>query len=222
MSSVSLIQTKALRLPALSGSRPPSQQAWRLFIQSAADEVAGHTRKMLAQSISPDQWYEAMSTSLVDMHAGAHAMGRASAGVRGPLSEMDLLVGRAMMDNESEYLQGFLLDIKDGRYGEIGAEDFRTGGVAQRCKLYVGKARGTAGEAFVQNSPEEALFEWIMTAQEHCTSCPIFAENGPYEKGTIPTTPGLGDTECLGNCKCYLRRSDGVGSFKPAAFEMNL
>lgn len=56
---------------------------------------------------------------------------------------------------------------------------------------------------------------WRLSPAEHCSSCIALAAEGPYlppgvededsDLQPLPTFPRTGDTECLGNCKCYLQ-----------------
>jgi hypothetical protein len=73
---------------------------------------------------------------------------------------------------------------------------------------------GTANELFVMASVLYS-FDWVMGgAEQHCERCPELARNSPYAWDMLPTVPKSNGTPCLYNCRCYLKRSDGVTGFR--------
>lgn len=79
-----------------------------------------------------------------------------------------------------------------------------------RNSLYVKRTRGAANEAFVGYSPEDLTFDWVLGSEEPCIDCPRLAAGGPYFATELSAYPGDGSTQCLGNCRCQLVRSDGI------------
>jgi len=72
----------------------------------------------------------------------------------------------------------------------------------------------------------EVRIIWHLSVAEHCFSCISLAAEGPYlapgvedaesDLPPLPTFPREGDTECLGNCKCYLEvETRGTGEEEP-------
>ena len=57
----------------------------------------------------------------------------------------------------------------------------------------------------VMGTPNVYAIYWVLNKNaEHCDSCVYLRDHGPYHRYNIPTTPGAGQTQCLGNCKCRL------------------
>jgi len=94
--------------------------------------------------------------------------------------------------------------------------------VKSRQDLYAQKLRGTANEAFVESGEDNEEYDWILGGTErHCEDCPRIAALSPFTKETLFAYPCSGDTECLGNCDCVLKRvSDGVKGFSAVDLEV--
>lgn len=195
-------------VPSLA--RVPTNAQYEKYLRGVLDEVDALHARLAAGSLDVEKWRRSFSKIIQDGHTGAHAFGRARGGVTGHVGELDRLVGREMLDTESEWLDEFAADLEDGeKYGEPGTEEFLAKRVRWRMRLYAGKMRGTANRAFVEAAADEDIFTWVLGATEkHCSDCPVFAGR-TYTKFTIPTYPGAGDTPCLGNCLCYLVRKRG-------------
>lgn len=116
-----------------------------------------------------------------------------------------------MMEKDRGYFDGFMDDLRNGRYGS--GEDFDKAAVRRRAMMYIQKARATANRAFVDASGDME-FDWVLGGTEdHCATCPIYAENSPYRASELPAMPADGTTECLTNCLCVLVRDDGLKGF---------
>lgn len=167
--------------------------------------------------ITVDEWSNRFYQLIAETHSLAADYG---AGLAGKDIDDDLLkvIGRGIADEETEFIDKFAADIRSGRYT---MEDgrIRLASLNNRTDLYVKKARGTANESFVTNSPKELLWDWEVGIDErHCLDCPEMAAAGPYTQDTLFSYPGDGSTECLGNCLCVLVRSDGVRGPEPFKF----
>jgi hypothetical protein len=187
------------------------------FIQFLADrgDEAGTLASRLSD-IGAEAWFESMRGWLLDSHTEAAILGRLRAG--GTSDENDLWRGRQAADSETEFLRGFYdaLDAQDPRYWDADAEEWRVDAVDQRARSYTGRMRGTANQAFLDESAADALFRWVLGATEnHCEDCPYFAGLEPMARDEWPTVPGANQTPCLYQCTCWLERDDGVTSFKP-------
>ena len=161
--------------------------------------------KFFAGEISAEEWLELYDAMLLEGHANAWWIGRGFAGDNSDFNDDDLFIGRGYRDADADYLLKFYNDVMIGVYSdEDGNPKKRM--MHSRSRLYIGKLRGTTNEAFVDGSSESALFYWRLGGnEEHCTECPSFVDifDG-VTKDTMFTTPGAGDTPCLGNCLCHL------------------
>jgi hypothetical protein len=118
-------------------------------------------------------------------------------------------------DSDRFFISRFLSDIRNetsNLYDDDGNLKIRK--TQNRMKLYVGRMRGTANQGFMDASGPDIEFWWVLVAENHCVDCPILAANSPYTKDANLGYPGDGTQQCLGNCKCYLRREDGVVGFR--------
>ena len=197
------------------GVQRPRQSDWAAFNRARLHDLEKLNDRLIAGQLNPQEWYEAFGELLLDGHAGAGALGRQRSGNMDPLGIDDFLRARRIVDGEeADFLLGFLdaLENQDPRYWDAEAQAFRASTVGNRSRLYVGKMRGTAGEAFVAASPEEAEFEWVLGAAEHCPDCPVLASMSPWTKTTLWTAPGSGDTQCIcitsPDARIFTRRGD--------------
>lgn len=170
--------------------------------------------KRLGDGVDPREWADQMAAVLLDGHRDGWVLGRYLAGDMTEPGVMDNLMARAALDEESVFLIRFQQAIEAGKYtNEDGTLDLDR--ITQRARTYRYKFRGTANVSFTEASQASDEFTWIMEAVEHCPDCPDLEAGSPYTKDTIYVWPGDGSTACLYNCKCHLRRADGVTGFKP-------
>lgn len=220
------LENLTLRLIEPSGSISTNAelQAWNAdhlgFRWKQAQKL---NEKLMAGAITLDDWYEAMDGLLLEGHANAWWIGRSFAGDDSEFGDLDMLYGRAFRDAETEYLLGFYDRIKDGQYQDAEG-NWMPKKLNANSRLYIGKMRGTSGQAFVDGSDDDTLFYWKTSAiEEHCLECPEYV--GIFDgvkKGELFTTPGAGDTPCLGNCLCYLEAVAGsVVTVSPMAVDLN-
>lgn len=156
-----------------------------------------------------DAFEESVIEHLQEAHTRGVVVGRHWAGdmVARELDD-ELFAGRAV-EKELVYFEGFMKDLRSGRYGDV-AEGLTTGADA-RLRMYGNKVGGTMNEVFVLASPDTDTFGWVMLADEHCDDCPRWASGGPYTKKDLPAHPRDGSSECRTNCRCVLvRQSDGM------------
>ena len=190
-------------------ARIPSKTAVRRVQASVIDDFGTATGRLVGGQLSQRQWVEAIHDSLIDGHGLSWSIGRQRAGDMAAFGIDDQLIGLQAADNEQPWLQAFADDVADGRYtlddGTLNAK-----AINNRLRLYAGKLRGTANEAFVEASDDGEEFEWVLGLCEHCDDCPDIASMSPYTKEANLGYPGDGGTACLGNCQCHLvRASDG-------------
>jgi hypothetical protein len=195
----------------------PTQADFNAMIRKRRREVRQATEDLASGKINIHQWADRFDASLLSGHSRAWHLGRRLAGDLRGFGTDDMLAGRAAKDKDSKFLNQFVQDIvdRDPRYVEQSGQ-IRANAVINRANLYIGRMRASAAESFVGACKDDELFDWILGATEqHCEDCPALAALSPFTKSTLSTYPGEGDTECLGNCKCYLRRrSDRLTTFK--------
>lgn len=194
--------------------RSADQAGFSQFMVDRGAEAATIAGKL--PQVGTEVWFESMRGWLLDSHTEAAMLGRVRAG--GTSDANDLWRGREAADSEAEFLRGFYdaLDARDPRYWDADAEEWRLDAVESRARSYTGRMRGTANQAFLDESPAEATFRWVLGASEsHCDDCPYFAGLEPMARDEWPTVPGANQTPCLYQCTCHLERDDGVTSFKP-------
>ncbi len=206
-------------LKAAVGTPPtvtrPSQADFARFLRGHSDEAEKLVRLLADGSITPTEFGDRLYAQLSRAHTYGWAMGRQRAGDLRAKDIVDELVGISKADMESDWIAGFVSQLESG-WALDGEGNFQAGKVLNRTKLYVGKVRGTAGEAFVEASSSESEFDWVLGgAEKHCGDCPQLAALSPWSKDTLFQHPGDGNTPCLANCKCHLKRDDGMTSFKP-------
>ncbi len=128
------------------------------------------------------------------------------AGKGGALEAWEEEFVRRQAQGQMKYLDNF------GNYIEVqkGIGNELTSRINQRASLYAERGSAIYEAGFVASLPDDVLLDWVLQPAEHCPTCPIYAANSPYTKGTLPGFPGEGFhiTICGTNCKCKLRISD--------------
>lgn len=179
---------------------------YRGFTELTTDFAAG--------KLTADEWGDAFHALLVDGHGDAWRLGSERGGRNTTnLQPLAQRYGQHYADLELEWFQNFINDMQDGRYLDDEG-NLKESAVNARARLYAGKLRGTANQAFLDSKGMDESYNWVMTGIEHCQDCPRLAALSPYTASELFTVPGAGDTECLGMCRCLLvRLSDGVKGF---------
>lgn len=178
-------------------------------------QLADLNQKLADGRLSLHDWQHEFYKVLQDGHYKAALLGTSRAGQKKIDSTALQLMAKAKADEEMHFLSGFAASIhlKDPRYVDENG-NIKPGSLESRTDLYVGKMRGTANEAFGEASKEDALWTWVLGPELHCPDCPHWASIVVKVLwSAVPTTPGAGDTACLGHCGCELVRDDGVTGF---------
>lgn len=183
------------------------------------------TSRLADKKLGLQQWADDFHQTILEAHANAHWIGRRVVGAgKDELTFADVLAGRNRADIDAEYLQGFIDDIASGRYTDPETGELLLNQIYNRQRLYLGKVRGTAGQATVDNLSKDTEVYWRLGgAEEHCEECPSLAAISPFFKDDLFTTPGAGDTPCLGNCKCHLHFEYGdkeLTTIQPVELEL--
>lgn len=195
-----------------------TQEDFASMLRSRRADVFRITSRLAVGLINEDDWADIFDAILFRGHTDAATMGRKLAGDPWPEGIIDQLRGRAAKDADAEFLASFINDLKTGRYVDDQGE-LRIGQVQNRTDLYLKKMRSTASKAFVETGDTDEEYTWILGANEHCIDCPRLAALSPFTIDTLFTHPGEGDTQCLSNCTCKLRRdSDGLHTFDRVDF----
>lgn len=191
-------------------STQTTDRAFHALQQRYGIRFAEKVEAFLNGEIDGDALYYAFGEDLQQAHSQAASFGRRRAGGAGGdgITEEDRIFGRGRADYETDFLEGFIRDLEDGRY------DDDPEGAVRRASQYSGALRGTGNASFVASSPDTAEFYWRLGgAEEHCEECPYLAEQSPYFADELPIFPGSNGTPCLFNCRCFLERSDGKRAF---------
>lgn len=119
-----------------------------------------------------------------------------------PQAILDII--RRVLEKQRAFLEGFVHDIQRalarnrGDFVSSTAMDTRVG-------LYANSARDVFYEAArVAGGMQGRRLGWFRTAKESCGDCIALSEEAPKPLEAWRTVPGRGETECDGNCKCYL------------------
>jgi hypothetical protein len=188
---------------------------FRRVYGSTWTELQRVTDGLVARDLPPSEWLNDFNRALRTGHTDSWRVGRLWGRDPGQLLDTDILNGRRIADQESNFLLGFLEDIEGGRYTDDDG-NLNAAAIKARSRLYAGALRGTAYEGWTEEGYDGEEYDWILGPTEsHCSDCPQLASLGPYQKETLFVWPGRG-TECLGNCDCTLvRRSDGMTGPRP-------
>lgn len=197
--------------------RRPSQASFNAMLRARQADFDALIDQLAKGELTPREWADAFDEVLLNGHTQAWMMGRQRAGNLDPFRLSDEMAGLIHKDAEAGWLHMFMNDIMSGRYTDDEG-NLRTGPIRSRANLYVGKMRGTAGEAWANNAPQDQRVKWILLAvEDHCLDCPEMArltEETEFLPGQLWAYPGSGQTQCLGNCKCVLRLENGAESFR--------
>jgi hypothetical protein len=144
---------------------------------------------------------------LTKYHTVAVYEGRKRAGDRTPPEDDDRRFAETVMRSEDPFIAEFQADLDAGKYDDRGVQP-----IMRRAQYYLKRVMGTANEAWALTTPGGIW--WVMGgAEDHCPDCPRLAAQSPYTALTLPTYPRACETQCLFNCKCFLRAEDGSHSF---------
>jgi len=191
-------------VPATAGI--PSDADYVRMMNRRAKDLAIIAQDLASGEITIQQFGEQFDSVLLKGHTDSWVLGRQRAGDTRSIVDADKIAGLAAKDAESQWLNPFLDDLIRGRYTDEDGE-YRLGAIRARMNLYLGKMRATSAEAFIEASGPDEEYIWHLVAEDHCDDCPRIAVLSPFKKDTLVSIPGGGDTECLGNCKCFLSRS---------------
>ena len=207
-------------VPSAFANSGNSHQAWfEDMLDMNWKKAKKATGKLVADRIDVQRWADDFFDAILQANANAHWIGRdLVSDIKTKFGKNDILKARAIADVDAEYLQGFIDDIEAGRYTDDEGNLIESQ-IMNRQKLYMGKVRGIAGQATVDNLELTQKIYWTLGGNEvHCVDCPVLASISPFFKDDLFTTPGACDTPCLGNCKCHLRIEMGdtmIETIKP-------
>lgn len=182
-------------------------------------DTDAQARALVAQvgagEIGPRQFGELFAALLEEAHTEAVVIGRQHAGDTAPLEADDRRFAAQVVDEESEFLAGFVRDLEEDRYLDA-LGNFRLAAAQQRAGMYAGRLAGTANEAWgLTLPPETTLLYWRLGATENnCEECPSLQSRSPWRVDDIPTWPGRNETPCMSNCRCSVHTAAGTTGFQ--------
>ena len=199
------------------GGGTPSNADFRQMLAFYDGEQRKLINRFVSGELTENELMDEMYASLYGLHLEASVMGRKRAGSTEGLTEADRAFALQVMQEQAEYLVGFLQDLEDRspRYFNPDEQSWREDRLAWRQSLYVERGYGTANWQFENASPDTAEFDWVTHADESCEDCLANEAASPWPKGTLSEVPRDGSTACRLGCKCELRRNDGVTGFRP-------
>ena len=178
------------------------------WVEQQREKVQEIGDRLIDGTINVAEWEKETAKALKQAHLGEYVLGKG--GLR-RMTQADYGRVGARLRGEYDYLRGFTEAINNNEVGSV--EQFKA-----RLDLYVNKTRTTyelgRGEAHLADG-----FLWerrVLSAAEHCASCPVFAAMGWQPAGTLPRIGE--DSECRGNDKCsfeYSRSALRPGDFLP-------
>tara|TARA_Y100000114_G_scaffold157143_1_gene187385 strand:- start:2339 stop:3886 length:1548 start_codon:yes stop_codon:yes gene_type:complete len=115
-----------------------------------------------------------------------------------------------IVDKHSDFASQFAQQYADGYTDRKGAMGF-----AARINMYGQSLKSAFNSGAVFGGrPGEKIY-WRLGSCDHCADCPALHAGSPYNRNTLPTVPGNGDTICKTNCCCYLSFVSGPRTLEP-------
>jgi|GEM_PF-2205481 len=146
--------------------------------------------------------------ALEPLHTQAATLGRVRATLSGDTkvaSAADIELGIKSAKSQLIYLEKLAGDIQGG---------LSEAQIRQRVEGFARRLVGTANQAWANSLEKDDELDWVDTEDEsECGDCEELASNSPYTPETIPTLPGLCQTQCRKNCRCYVVAKSGSTSF---------
>lgn len=202
-----------------------SHQVWYEDMIDHNWRISKQATKRLLDGLPTRRWADEFFDAILQANANAHWIGRDLVSqIETEFSEeLDALAARGIADNDAEYLLKFIDDIEEGKY-TLDDGSFNESAILNRQRLYLGRARGLAGQASVDAlEPQTEIFWRLGGNEKHCADCPVLASISPFFKDDLFATPGSCDTPCLGNCKCHLEfkiNGQNVQTIRPVSLEI--
>lgn len=169
-----------------------------LSFRNATEDLASRVR---SGKITSGEFQKLMGNEIEDHYRKLYRIGKGR-----DLEEWEEAFIRRQANGQMRYLDNFAnyIEVQKGIGNEL------TGRVTQRSLLYAERGTAIYEAGYVASLPDDVLLDWVLQPAEHCPTCPIYASNSPYTKGTLPGYPGEGFhiTVCGTNCKCKLRISE--------------
>jgi hypothetical protein len=186
------------------------QERLHALLERTWDELALLAALVAAGEITPGEFGDRMAAALEAAHAEAVVLGREHGGDDAPPDQDDRRFAERMVDQEAEFLAGFVADLESGHYtGEDGAVNVAA--IKRRAEMYGNALVGTALAVWVLTLPDTTQYWWRLgPAERNCGDCPSRAANSPYSAATLPE---WGTAECLSYCKCFVETGDGQRGF---------
>jgi hypothetical protein len=186
-----------------------AQERLNALLERTWDTLADLARQVASGEITPAEFGDRMAAALETAHAAAVVLGREHGGDDAPQDQDDRRFAERMVDQEAEFLAGFVADLESGHYTGDGAA--AAAAIERRAEMYGNALVGTALAVWVLTLPPTTLYWWRLgPAEKNCGDCPSRAAGSPYTRGTLPE---WGTAECLSYCKCFVETGDGQRGF---------
>lgn len=199
----------------------PDQDAFESMIFRLRKEMLSLTEIFKSGEIDALTWADRFNAILLEGHSEAALKGRELAKQKGlKVDLVDILRGQAATDAEANNISRFLDALlgQDPRYWDDAAQAWDLAAIHRRQSLYLAPMRGTANQAFLEESADDVEIHWIDTGSPNeCDECREYAAMSPFKKDELPTVPGSRDTPCDAGCECYLRVGE-IEGFKRVDF----
>lgn len=159
------------------------------------------TDDFLAGKLSFTKWTKEVREALRDSYIrsftlGLHSSGAAPSTGQGILTKADQRYIESAYRHELSYLNKLLGDVRTGEW---------KGDLEKRLEAYVETLKHIYYSGRVMSTPAGYLIDWISPLDRNtCKGCRWLAEQSPFTRDDIPTTPRAGDTRCLNHCRCRL------------------
>ena len=115
-----------------------------------------------------------------------------------------------LIDTQCRFANQFIGELSQGALNQAGRMS-----VGARLNMYANAITSAYHAGSLSAGPPDELIFWRLGSCDHCTDCPVLAASGPYNRNTLPTLPGQGQTTCRTNCCCYLEFVPGKAAAKP-------
>lgn len=158
--------------------------------------IINYSHLFLEGKINKTRWLTWVRHLLRDSYQEAFKLGMKSSGassVQAGVATFDKEWVAGAARHELQFFNRLLQQIQEGTY---------KGELTKRLKAYSEALQHVYYSGRVMGTPEGHIIDWVgPNDRATCNGCRFLAENSPYTKLTLPTTPRAGDTRCLHNCR---------------------
>jgi uncharacterized protein YnzC (UPF0291/DUF896 family) len=182
-----------------------AKKQFNQMIDASRVKMAELVGKLTQKEVSWTQFQKQMQDTLRSMYTQAFTFGMRSTGSHQVLRQNNVPI---ITPNDQKWLQSAIKQemgywnrvLQQVRKGQLSGTQ-----LDKRLDHYMGSTRSVYLSGRTMGTPNVYAIYWVLDRQaEHCDSCLYLRDHGPYHRYNLPTTPGAGQSKCLGNCKCRL------------------